>query len=126
MHSLRERAKDGKGGKRLAAGGKSKMKKKFMMMDLDNEDDDDEGDEGVMEKEKKFHEQLEKVLTRCQLCGPTKFCHISRTGQHVNLSFQQRRGWAVSLVSNFTYLLRSILNHFPGSWNAWSYPEVSS
>ena len=65
------------------AGGKSKMKKKLMLMDLDNEDDDDEGDEGVMEKEKKFHEQLEKLLTRCQLCGPTKLCQISCTGQHV-------------------------------------------
>lgn len=102
------------------------MKKKLMLMDLDNEDDDDEGDEGVMEKEKKFHEQLEKSLTRCQLCGPTKFCQISRTGQHVNLSFQQRRGWAVSLVSNFTSLLRTILSRFLGSWNAWCYLEVSA
>lgn len=112
--------KDGKGGKQPAAGRKSKMKKKLMLMDLNNEDDDDKGDESVMEKEKKFHEQLEKSLMHCQLCGPTKFCQISHTSQHINLSFQQCRGWAVSLVSNFTSLLCTILSCFLGSWNTWS------
>ena len=97
-----------------------------MLMDLDNKDDDDKVHEGVMEKEKKFHEQLEKSLTQCQLFGPTKFCQISRTGQYVNLSFQQHRGWAVSLISNFTSLLHTILSRFLGSWKAWSYLEVSA
>lgn len=87
------RAKKNEGGKK----GGGKIKKKIL--DLDN-DDDDEGDddEGVMEKEKKFLEQLQKSLKTCQLCGPTKCCKIANNGQHVVLTFHQLRAWAVSLV----------------------------
>lgn len=97
MKSLRARSNEGK----VAAsrGGKAKLGKKMALIDLDDDDDDgQEGDESMMDKEAKFAEQLNKVLIGCQLCGNEKYCHISRTGEHVNLTFQQRRGWAVALV----------------------------
>lgn len=101
MKSLRARLNEGKAAA-PARGGKAKLGKKIALMDLDNDDeDDDAGDDSVLDKEQKFHEQLEKRLTRCQLCGPTKFCRISRNGDHVNLTFQQRRGWVAALVILF-------------------------
>jgi hypothetical protein len=79
--------------------GKGKQGKKSALIDLDNDDEDDDvGDDSILNREQGFLEKLEKVLTRCQLCGPTKFCRISRNGEHVNLTFQQRRGWVVALV----------------------------
>jgi len=102
MKSLRARLNDGKAAP--ARGGKVKLGKKITLMDLDNDgEDDDAGDDSILDKEQKFHEQLEKLLTRCQLCGPTKFCRISRNGEHVNLTFQQRRGWVAALVVLFCY-----------------------
>lgn len=80
-------------------GGTAGRKKgKVPMMDLGDDDDDEDDGDGMMEKENKAYEQLEKVLTKCQLCGPTKFCKINKAGEHICLSFQQRRGWAVALV----------------------------
>ncbi|KIK76754.1 hypothetical protein PAXRUDRAFT_109269, partial [Paxillus rubicundulus Ve08.2h10] len=74
--------------------------KRPMLLDLDNEDgSDDEEDDGMAEKEKKALEELENILWQCQLCGPSKLCKIDRTGQHVNLKFQQRRGWSVALAT---------------------------
>ena len=100
MKSLRARAKDGKAAVPLQRGGKAKLGKKLTLIDLDNDDEepDDTGDNSILDKEQKFHEQLEKALTRCQLCGPMKYCLISRNGEHVNLTFQQRRGWIAALV----------------------------
>ena len=80
-------------------GGTTGRKKgKVPMMDLGDDDDDEDDGDGMMEKENKAYEQLEKVLTKCQLCGPTKFCKINKAGEHICLSFQQCRGWAVTLV----------------------------
>jgi hypothetical protein len=89
-----------------ARGGKAKLGKKVALIDLDNEDeDDDAGDDSILDKERKHYEELRVALTRCQLCGPEKFCRISRTGQHKNLTFQQRRGWVAALVCLFLTLL---------------------
>jgi hypothetical protein len=52
-----------------------------------------------MEKEKKQLELLEKALSGCVRCGPEKFCKIDKSGNHVNLTFNQRRGWANALVT---------------------------
>lgn len=103
MASLRNHLKNGKATQRSeggwGGGGTGRKKGKVLMMDLgDNDDDEDDGN-GMMEKENKAYGQLEKVLTKCQLCGPTKFCKINKVGEHVCLSFQQRRGWAVALAS---------------------------
>jgi hypothetical protein len=76
-------------------------KKKLVLLDLDNEDEEEDGDGddgGVVQKEKESLEKLEKVLGSCQKCGPEKMCKINKSGGHVTLSFQQRRGWAVALV----------------------------
>jgi hypothetical protein len=91
----------------LRAKGKKKpttnsKNKKASLLDLDNDDDDDSAgdeDEDAIEKEKKALLNLEKTLRMCQLCGPTKFCKVNRTGKHVSLTFNQRRGWSVALVS---------------------------
>ena len=101
MKSLRAHLKEGKTATSVR-GGKGKLGKKLALIDLDNDDDDDDvGDDSILDKERSFLEKLERVLTRCQLCGPTKFCRISRNGDHVNLTFQQRRGWVVALVFEF-------------------------
>ncbi|KAJ3504064.1 hypothetical protein NLJ89_g8134 [Agrocybe chaxingu] len=95
--SLRSRAKEGKASQHSTAS--KKKKAKVTLMDLDNEDDDDnEGGDELIEKEKEYLEQLGKILSKCQRCGPNAFCRISRNGDHVNLTFQQRRGWAIALA----------------------------
>ena len=71
------------------------------MLDLDNDDDDGDEAEGIAEGEMKSMEQLDRTLTVCQKCGPSKYCKINKTGVHVNLTFGQRRGWAVALVTHF-------------------------
>jgi hypothetical protein len=74
--------------------------KKVALLDLDNdgEDEEEDNDEAMAEKEKKALEELENILRQCQKCGPSKYCKIDKMGQHVNLTFQQRRGWSVALV----------------------------
>ena len=62
-------------------------KGKVPMMDLGDDDDDEDDGDGMMEKENKAYEQLKKVLTKCQLCGPTKFCKINKAGEHICLGF---------------------------------------
>lgn len=83
-----------------AKNGGGKLKNKPMaLLDLDNSDDeDDKDDEGIMEKEKKFLGELQKALSKCQLCGPTKSCKIGKTGQHVRLTFNQLHGWPTAMV----------------------------
>ena len=75
--------------------------KKTALLDLDNSDADDEDgeDEAMAEKERKALGQLKKALSNCQKCGPSKLCKINKNGQHVNLMFNQRRGWSVALAS---------------------------
>lgn len=71
-------------------------------MDLDDDDnDDDRGDGSIPEKESKYEQQLKVALTHCQRCGNSKWCRVSRAGEHVNLTFQQRRGWITALVSAY-------------------------
>jgi hypothetical protein len=99
MASLCVNLKGKKGGKGTQKGGKSKTKQ--AILDLDNEDDEDDEDDnkgGIMEKERKCIEELQQTLSRCQLCGLTKFCKIGKSGQHVTLTFNQLRGWALALV----------------------------
>ena len=95
-------------------------------MDLGDDDDDEDDGDGMMEKENKAYEQLEKVLMKCQLCGPTKFCKINRVGEHICLSFQQRRGWAVALVCNLLYLSCIANAKHSGKWGSWCYLAKST
>jgi hypothetical protein len=87
---------------------KAPKEKKTALLDLDNSDADDDGgeDEAMAEKERKALEQLEKVLSNCQKCGPSKLCKINKNGQHVNLTFNQRRGWSVALVNELYFITR--------------------
>ena len=99
-------AKGKKGGKSMKKGGKSKMKQTILDLDnSDNSDNDDDDDVGIMEKEKRSIAELQRALSRCQLCGPTKFCKIGKNGQHVTLTFHQLRGWALALVLLLSYHL---------------------
>ncbi|KAJ3513784.1 hypothetical protein NLJ89_g2754 [Agrocybe chaxingu] len=66
-----------------------KGKKAEPILDLDHEEDNDADEGGLMEKEQKAWEQLEKALGQCQLCSPHKICKISQNGEHMELSFQQ-------------------------------------
>jgi hypothetical protein len=87
---------------------KTSKGKKIALLDLDNSDDEDDigEDEAMAEKEKKALEQLEKALGDCQKCGPSKLCKIDKNGQHINLTFNQRRGWSVALVNEFYFITR--------------------
>lgn len=55
-------------GRGQAGGGHSIKNKKMVLMDLNGDSDDDNHDDGTMEREKQVLEQLEWVLTKCQLC----------------------------------------------------------
>ena len=74
------------------------------LMDLDNEDSDgnDGADEAMAERERKALERLEKALGNCQKCGSSKLCKVNKNGQHIHLTFNQRRGWSVALVGSHT------------------------
>ena len=96
MNSLRAHIKDGKDprglGKGKATGKGSKKAKNQPILDLDHyedQDDLDEGDEGLMEKEKKFFDMLEMVLKKCQCCRPEKCCKIAKNGEHIEVTYQQ-------------------------------------
>lgn len=71
------------------------------LLDLDGEDDDAEGDDGMMEREKKFGEALKRELSRCQACGPSRVCKIANDSTHIKLSHNQLRAWSVALVCAF-------------------------
>ncbi|KAJ7761290.1 hypothetical protein B0H14DRAFT_2634078 [Mycena olivaceomarginata] len=47
---------------------------------------------------KKALADLEAEYRTCVRCGPTVVCKIDWSGNHVQLSFPQRRAWAVSLA----------------------------
>ncbi|KAF8078348.1 hypothetical protein FPV67DRAFT_1663100 [Lyophyllum atratum] len=51
-----------------------------------------------MGNETKHLEQLQAALGRCQRCGPTKACKVSRSGEHIALTHGQLRGWALALA----------------------------
>ncbi|KAJ7438981.1 hypothetical protein FB451DRAFT_1378089 [Mycena latifolia] len=83
--------------------GASKKKGKVQILDLEHagsgDDDFDEGT-GIMGTESKHFEQLQKMYSRCQMCGPEKACKINSSGTHQPLSHNQLRAWARSLVRN--------------------------
>ncbi|KDQ52784.1 hypothetical protein JAAARDRAFT_210431, partial [Jaapia argillacea MUCL 33604] len=89
-----------------SVGGKRGRKKAPALIDLDNDysddlgDDDGGDDEDLLEQEQKMLESLENTLSTCQKCGPSLYCKIDKSGQHVALSMNQRCGWAMSLALN--------------------------
>jgi len=106
--------KSGKG----QGGGRSTKSKKMALMDLNGDSDDDNHDDGTMEREKQALEQLERAMTKCQLCGPGKFCKISKAGDHVNLTWNQRRAWSIALVCSL-YIVLNILTELIGKQTTW-------
>jgi hypothetical protein len=103
MASLRARKK--KKPTTGATTGKGK-KTKICLLDLDNYvgDSDDEDKDGgdLLDQEQKELERLDQALTGCVRCGLEKYCKISKTGAHINLTFNQRCGWANALVRILT------------------------
>ncbi|KAJ7920936.1 hypothetical protein B0H13DRAFT_1867084 [Mycena leptocephala] len=77
-----------------------KGKGKLTVMGLDNTESEPEGDgdEDVEAGEKKALSVLDAEYRKCVRCGPTAMCKIDRGGNHVHLTFPQRRAWAVSLA----------------------------
>jgi hypothetical protein len=87
--------------KKTPATKKGKGKAQMTVMDLDNNDSEEgegENDEDVATGEKKALTELETEYRKCVRCGPTVMCKIDRSGNHIHLTFPQRRAWAVSLV----------------------------
>ncbi|KAJ7687485.1 hypothetical protein B0H17DRAFT_1203548 [Mycena rosella] len=79
----------------------SKGKAKSTVMDLDHNDSmgKDEDDEDVEAGEKKALSELDAEYRKCVRCEPSVMCKIDRGGNHVSLTFPQRRAWAVSLLT---------------------------
>jgi hypothetical protein len=119
MASLRAKGKKGGKGSGTQSGKKLTRKaKQAAILDLDNSDDDDDDDSnegGLMEKERKSIEELRQRLSKCQLCGPTKFCKIGKGGQHVALTFNQLRGWALALVILIQFAIMTELHALQAS-----------
>src|SRR5437868_6477917 len=106
MYSLRQRRKGKKSSAPIAATRKGKQKAQ-PVLDLDHDHSSDIGDEedaeeGFIETETKMLEQLDGVLSQCQLCGHEKFCKVDRAGNHVSLTMGQRRAWANALVRSLS------------------------
>ncbi|KAJ7934677.1 hypothetical protein B0H13DRAFT_1854973 [Mycena leptocephala] len=81
----------------------SKGKGKLAAMDLDHNESvgEDDDDEDVEAGEKKALSELDAEYRKCIRCGPSVTFKIDRGGNHVSLSFPQRRAWAVSLINIF-------------------------
>ncbi|KAJ7923174.1 hypothetical protein B0H13DRAFT_2316706 [Mycena leptocephala] len=71
---------------------------KMTTIDLDNDDTDGDGDDGVEDAEKKAMAELDAEHRTCVKCSTAHLCKIDRAGNHVHLTFPQRRAWAVSLA----------------------------
>ncbi|KAJ7847795.1 hypothetical protein B0H14DRAFT_3674628 [Mycena olivaceomarginata] len=69
-------------------------------MDLDHNESvgEDDDDEDVEAGEKKALSELDAEYRKCVRCGLSVMCKIDRGGNHISLSFPQRRAWAVSLA----------------------------
>ncbi|KAJ7609312.1 hypothetical protein DFH06DRAFT_1376354 [Mycena polygramma] len=80
------------------AKGKKKVAMKALDLDNDESEPDDEEDVGIVDGERKAMADLEAEYRKCVRCGPTHLCKIDRGGNHVHLTFPQRRAWAVSLA----------------------------
>ncbi|KAJ6540646.1 hypothetical protein B0H19DRAFT_1381659 [Mycena capillaripes] len=78
----------------------TKKKGKMTIMDLNNTDSagEDDDDEAVADGEKRAMAELDAEYRKCMRCCPTYVCKIDRSGEHVHLSFNQRRAWAVSMA----------------------------
>jgi hypothetical protein len=94
--------------KKAPAVKKGVKKGKMTAIDLENDDTDGdgEGDEGVEDAEKKAMADLDAAYRTCVKCGTAHLCKIDRAGNHVHLTFSQRRAWAVSLASHFASVFR--------------------
>ncbi|KAJ6540589.1 hypothetical protein B0H19DRAFT_1077997 [Mycena capillaripes] len=86
-------------------------KQNVQIFDLDHaQSGDDDFDDGldIMQKEKRYLEQLESQYGKCHLCGPTKICKITIGGAHYHLSNNQLRDWSHSLaVGTHTVTLKT-------------------
>ncbi|KAJ7662387.1 hypothetical protein B0H17DRAFT_1093638 [Mycena rosella] len=79
-----------------------KKQGKLQILDLEHagsDDDDFDDGVGIMAKEAKHMEQLQKMYSHCQMCGPMKVCKISAAGGHQPLSNNHLRGWSRSLAA---------------------------
>lgn len=72
-----------------------------MLMNLDEDEEEAEANEAMEELEKRAMEQLDRALSVCQKCGDTKACKIDNGGNHIHLTFQQRRSWSIAIVCVF-------------------------
>lgn len=97
-------------------GAGSKGKKKPALMNL-NDDEEEDGDEEMVAREAKCMEQLERALSKCQKCGDEKCCKIDKLGNHHQLTFQQRRSWAVALVCGLA-CYANLIERSSGFWNS--------
>jgi hypothetical protein len=90
MVSLRAKNK-----KKAPATKKGKGKGKLTVMDLDHDEsvDEDDDDEDVEAGEKRALSELDAEYRKCVRCGPSVMRKIDRGGNHVSLSFPQRRAW---------------------------------
>ncbi|KAF8147445.1 hypothetical protein K438DRAFT_1944164 [Mycena galopus ATCC 62051] len=86
--------------KKAPAAKKAGKKGKMTTLDLENDDTDvdGEGDDGVEDGEKLVMAELDAQYRNCVRCGTAHLCKIDRAGNHVHLTFPQRRAWSVSLA----------------------------
>ncbi|KAJ7339897.1 hypothetical protein DFH08DRAFT_812274 [Mycena albidolilacea] len=75
----------------LSLRAKNKKKAPATKNGKSKEDGEDDNDEDVAAGEKKALSDLETKSRKCMCCGPTVMCKIDRTGNHVHLTFLQRR-----------------------------------
>ncbi|KAJ7816281.1 hypothetical protein B0H14DRAFT_3148669 [Mycena olivaceomarginata] len=92
--------------KKAPAVKKGVKKGKMTAIDLENDDmdGDGEGDEGVEDAEKKAMADLDAAYRTCVKCGTAHLCKIDRAGNHVHLTFSQRRAWAACGTNKVTKL----------------------
>lgn len=80
--------------------GRGRRQKKDLNLDVEDNDDESKEDEIHARKVKDEFQKLKDLLSKCQVCGPEKFCKINRLGKHVQLAAPQVLAWAYALVFN--------------------------
>ncbi|PPQ84487.1 hypothetical protein CVT24_012185 [Panaeolus cyanescens] len=81
-------------------GGKKKRgkTKKTKLLDLDGGSGGENEDDSLAEKQCEAMIKLKGARTSCQQCGDKVWCMLTALGQHVDLTHNQRRAWAIALA----------------------------
>lgn len=92
--------------------GRRQKRKGELNLDALEDDEESREDEIHAHKVKDEFQRLKDSLSKCQVCGPEKFCKINRFGKHIHLTTPQVLGWAHALVIHTFYFFHMCVSYY--------------